>query len=64
MNPALAPRCFLLICFTQKMTYFVYDGVTGATPLAQLKSGNVVNTMDMLLGNVRGTIQKHSVMRL
>ena len=37
MNPALAARCFLLICFTQKMTYFVYDGVTGATPLAQLK---------------------------
>ena len=34
MNPALAARCFLLICFTQKMTYFVYDGVTGATPLA------------------------------
>ena len=37
MNPALAARCFLLICFTQKMTYFVYDGVTGATPLAQLR---------------------------
>ena len=35
--------------FYAKMTYFVYDGVTGATPLAQLKSGNVVNTMDMLL---------------
>ena len=64
MNPALAARCFLLICFTQKMTYFVYDGVTGATPLAQLKSGNVVNTMDMLLGNVRGTIGETSVIAI
>ena len=34
MNPALAARCFLLISFTGKMTYFVYDGVTGPTPLA------------------------------
>ena len=63
MNPALAARCFLLICFTQKMTYFVYDGVTGATPLAQLKSGNE-NTMDMLLGNVRGTIGETSVIAI
>lgn len=28
MNPALGARCFLLISFTGKMTYFVYDGVT------------------------------------
>ena len=28
MNPALAARCFLLICFAGRMTYFVYDGVT------------------------------------
>ena len=47
-----------------KMTYFVYDGVIGATPLAQLKSGNVVNTMDMLLGNVRGTIGETSVIAI
>ena len=46
------------------MTYFVYDGVTGATPLVQLKSGNVVNTMDMLLGNVRGTIGETSVIAI
>lgn len=42
----------------------MYDGVTGATPLAQLKSGNVVNTMDMLLGNVRGTIGETSVIAI
>ena len=42
----------------------MYDGVTGVTPLAQLKSGNVVNTMDMLLGNVRGTIGETSVIAI
>ena len=42
MNPALAARCFLLICFTGRMTYFVYDGVTGPTPLANLKAGESV----------------------
>ena len=61
MNPALAARCFLLICFTGRMTYFVYDGVTGATPLANLKAGEAVNTMDMLHGFTRGTIGETSV---
>ena len=64
MNPALAARCFLLICFTGRMTYFVYDGVTGATPLANLKAGEAVNTMDMLLGFTRGTIGETSVIAL
>lgn len=64
MNPALAARCFLLICFAGRMTYFVYDGVTGPTPLAELKAGNAVNTMDMLLGNIRGTIGETSVIAI
>ena len=64
MNPALAARCFLLICFAGRMTYFVYDGVTGPTPLAQLKAGEAVNTMDMLIGNIRGTIGETSVIAI
>lgn len=64
MNPALAARCFLLICFTGRMTYFVYDGVTGPTPLAQLKAGEAVNTMDMLVGNIQGTIGETSVIAI
>ena len=64
MNPALAARCFLLICFTGRMTYFVYDGVTGPTPLANLKAGEAVNTMDMLMGNIRGTIGETSVIAI
>lgn len=64
MNPALGARCFLLICFAGKMTYFVYDGVTGPTPLAELKAGGTVNTLSMLLGNIRGTIGETSVVAI
>ncbi len=64
MNPALAARCFLLISFTGRMTYFVYDGMTGATPLAKLKAGESVNTMDMMLGLTRGTIGETSMIAI
>lgn len=72
MNPALAARCFLLISFTGRMTTFVYDGVSGATPLAAIRA-NVeggaqalegVNSMDMLLGNIGGTIGETSVIAI
>ena len=56
MNPALGARCFLLICFAGKMTNFVYDGVTGPTPLANLKAGESVDSFAMLIGNTSGTI--------
>lgn len=61
MNPALGARCFLLISFTSQMTTFVYDGVTGPTPLAQLKAGGAVDSMSMLLGRIPGTIGETSV---
>lgn len=64
MNPALGARCFLVISFTGRMTNFVYDGVSGATPLAQLKAGEAVNTMDMLLGNTAGTLGETSVIAI
>ena len=64
MNPALGARCFLLISFTGPMTKFIYDGVTGPTPLALLKSGEAVDTMDMLIGTVPGTIGETSVIAI
>ena len=64
MNPALGARCFLLISFTGRMTTFVYDGVSGATPLALLKAGESVNVMDMFLGNIAGTIGETSVVAI
>ncbi len=64
MNPALGARCFLLISFTSPMTDFTYDGVSGATPLALLKSGETVDTMKMLVGTIPGTIGETSVIAI
>ena len=69
MNPALGARCFLLISFTGRMTSFVYDGVTSATPLAVMRANleageNVlagINSMDMMIGTIPGTIGETSV---
>nr|WP_191384856.1 RnfABCDGE type electron transport complex subunit D [uncultured Lachnoclostridium sp.] len=66
MNPALGARCFLLLSFTGPMTSFVYDGVTGPTPLSYVKEGALdqVNTMDMLIGTIPGTIGETSVIAI
>lgn len=56
MNPALAARCFLLISFAGRMTNFVYDGVSSATPLAVLKNGGEVDLLTMFIGTHGGTI--------
>ena len=68
MNPALAARCFLLIAFTGPMTKFVYDGVSGATPLAILKPGGeavgVTDLLSMFIGTNNGVIGETSAMLL
>ena len=56
MNPALAARCFLLISFTQRMTDFAVDGVSGATPLALLKAGEKTDLLTLFLGYHGGCI--------
>lgn len=61
MNPALGARCFLLISFTGPMTTFVYDGISGATPLALLKNNDAVNALSMLKGTEAGTIGETSM---
>lgn len=70
MNPALAARCFLMISFGTQMTQFFPDGVTGATPLALLKTSETAQSVtdvlgtngvwDMVLGNIPGTIGETS----
>ena len=64
MNPALGARCFLLISFAGAMTNFTYDGAATATPLAILKNGGTVNTFDMLVGTIPGTIGETSVIAI
>lgn len=64
MNPALGARCFLLISFTSIMTNFDCDAYTGATPLANLKSGAEVNILDMVIGRTAGTIGETSMIAI
>lgn len=56
INPALAARCFLLISFGTAMTRFEVDGVSTATPIADLIGGNTVNITKMFLGFTPGVI--------
>ena len=62
MNPALGGRVFLIISFAATMTNFEFDGVATATPLALLKNGETVNTLDMLIGRCGGTIGETSAL--
>jgi len=66
MNPALGGRCFLLISFAGTMTSFSYDGMSGATPLALIKNGQIAQTnlIDMMTGRIPGTIGETSVIAL
>ncbi|MBO5302418.1 MAG: RnfABCDGE type electron transport complex subunit D [Lachnospiraceae bacterium] len=64
MNPALGARCFLLIAFAADMTNYVIDDYTGATPLAAMRNGEAVNTMDMLIGKTAGTIGETSAIAI
>ncbi len=56
INPALAARCFLLLSFSNGMTNYPVDAVSGATPIAALKAGSMVNVTDMFLGTAGGVI--------
>lgn len=64
MNPALAARCFLLTAFPAQMTDFSCDAYSGATPLAALKAGEGVNTLDMIVGRTAGTIGETSMIAI
>ena len=74
-NPALVGRVFLLISFPVQMTSWpvptpfntVYlDAVTGATPLAMIKDkfGQIPSTVDLLLGNMAGSLGEVSAIAL
>ncbi|MBD5522793.1 MAG: RnfABCDGE type electron transport complex subunit D [Lachnospiraceae bacterium] len=64
MNPALGARCFLLISYTSIMTDFNCDAYTGATPLAELKSGKAVDVLSMVIGKTSGTIGETSMIAI
>ncbi|MFR5875854.1 MAG: RnfABCDGE type electron transport complex subunit D [Eubacterium sp.] len=62
MNPALGARCFLLISFASRMTDFTVDGISSATPLAELKAGGTVDLLDMFIGLQSGCMGEVSVL--
>lgn len=64
MNPALAARCFLLISFTSRMNDFSVDAVSGATPLALLKSGESTDLLTLFLGFHGGCIGEVSALAI
>jgi RnfABCDGE-type electron transport complex D subunit len=69
MNPALGGRCFLLIAFAADMTNFSstkYEAYSGATPLGLIRNEGLssVNVMNMLTGNIPGTIGETSVIAI
>ncbi len=77
MNPALGARCFLLISFAGKMTDFTpgkgvlklvsdgaADAVSGATPLAVLKTGASFDLKALFLGTTTGCIGEVSALAI
>ena len=79
MNPALGARCFLLISFAGRMTDFTTgrgilpvvgevaattDALSGATPLAYLKTGSLFDLRSMFFGNTAGCIGETSALAL
>ncbi len=64
MNPALAARCFLLISFAAQMNSFSLDGVSCATPLAQMREGSNLLLSDLFFGNTAGVIGEVSALTI
>ncbi len=76
MNPALGARCFLFLCYAEKMNAFEIpqkvgtavlnfgaasvDGISGATPLAAMKAGESINLFDAFFGFTGGVIGETS----
>ena len=66
MNPALAGRCFLMISFTQRMTNFAVDGLSGATPLQAIRNGegDMFDLLTLSIGNHSGCIGEVSALAI
>lgn len=67
INPALAARAFLMVAWTPAMTTWTFpaDAVSSATPLKALSEGAQLSPyLDMLFGNVGGSIGETSALAL
>lgn len=66
VNPALAGRAMMLICWPVAMTTWTVQSVSGPTPLAALKGGEGVlpPLFDVFIGNVGGCIGETSALAI
>ena len=55
-NPALAARAFVMLLFPTTLTRYTVDGVSAATPLAELASGKTIDMLALAMGNTSGVI--------
>lgn len=64
VSPVIITRLILMYAFKEQMTTYLFDGLTMATPLAALKTGEEVNTLYMIFGNTGGCIGETSALLL
>lgn len=65
MNPALAARCFMLIAWSSAMTQFTVGGISSATPLTLIQTGEELPPLlDCFLGTVSGSLGETSALLL
>ena len=67
VNPAIAARIFMFVCWPSEMSrFFKPDAVTSSTPLASMKSGALPDypMLDMFLGLIPGCIGEVSSLLL
>ena len=55
-NPAATARIVLFLSFSSQMASFTYDGVTGATPLPSIVSGESADLLTLFLGTHGGSL--------
>lgn len=64
VSPVILTRLILMFAFESQMNTYIFDGLTMATPLAALKTGEDVNTLFMILGKTGGCIGETSALLL
>ncbi|MGN0334173.1 MAG: RnfABCDGE type electron transport complex subunit D [Lachnospiraceae bacterium] len=64
LNPVIVSRLILSGIFAEQMNRYILNGISMATPLNALKNGEAVDTFQMILGNISGTIGETSALIL
>ena len=63
-NPALIGRAFLTASYPVLMTTWTVDGVSTATPLSQIASGEAIRIWNLFIGNSGGSLGETSALAL